>query len=261
MTKKPFIGLEKTASTNAFLLEKPEMERMGMVVSAREQTAGKGMGTNSWESAPGMNLTFSMGVDMSFMKAADQFLLSMAVPLGMIDVLDTFVERGPCLADSLMVKWPNDLVVDGRKLAGILINSTVHGQMMGVSVIGIGLNVNQMRFQDWPTNPVSLKMILGREVELEPLLHQLAEAVDRRVEMLRTPEGADLTRKAYLERLYRYHEWADYMVHGQKVKRYVTGIDQFGRLETLDESEMKYVYDIKEISVYPTTPADPSAIP
>ena len=60
MTKKPFIGLEKTASTNAFLLEKPEMERMGMVVSAREQTAGKGMGTNSWESAPGMNLTFSI---------------------------------------------------------------------------------------------------------------------------------------------------------------------------------------------------------
>lgn len=255
MSKITFIELEKTASTNAFLLEMPEKERVGMVVSAREQTAGKGMGTNTWESAPGMNLTFSMGVDMSFMPAADQFLLSQAVPLGLLDVLDRWLPK------KALVKWPNDIIIENRKLAGILINSTILGQMMGVSVIGVGLNVNQMRFQDWPTHPVSLKMILGREVELVPLLHQLAEAVDRHVEMLRTPEGAELTRKAYLERLYRYHEWANYMVHGQKVKRYVTGIDSFGRLETLDESEMKYVYDIKEISVYPTTPADPSAIP
>lgn len=255
MSKITFIELEKTASTNAFLLEMPEKERVGMVVSAREQMAGKGMGTNTWESVPGMNLTFSMGVDMSFMPAADQFLLSQAVPLGLLDVLDTL------LSSKAMVKWPNDIIIEDRKLAGILINSTIHGQMMGVSIVGIGLNVNQMQFQDWPTHPVSLKMVLGREVELDLLLHQLAEAVDRRVEMLRTPEGADLTRKAYLERLYRYQEWADYMVHGQKVKRYVTGIDPFGRLETLDESETKYVYDIKEISVYPTRPAGPSAIP
>ena len=247
MTKKPFIGLEKTASTNAFLLEQPEAERVGMVVSAREQTAGKGMGTNTWESAPGMNLTFSMGVDLSFMKAADQFLLSMAVPLGMIDVLDTFVERGPCLADSLMVKWPNDLVVDGRKLAGILINSTVHGQMMGASVIGIGLNVNQIQFQNWPTHPVSLRMVLGREVELEPLLRRLVDAVDRRVQLLRSAEGVATVKKDYLDRLYRYRVWADYEVAGQKVRRFITGIDPFGRLETIDESGEWFVYDIKEI--------------
>ena len=255
MLKKTFIELEKTASTNAFLLEIPEKERIGMVVYAREQTAGKGMGTNSWESVPGMNLTFSMGVDMSFLQAADHFLLSQAVPLGLLDVLDTM------LPVKALVKWPNDLIVEGRKLAGILINSTIHGQMMGVSVVGIGLNVNQIHFQDWPTHPVSLRMILGSEIELKPLLEQLVEAVVQRVEMLRTSEGVALVKKEYLKRLYRYHEWADYMVHGQKVKRYITGIDQFGRLETLDESGTKYVYDIKEISVYPTTLADPFAIP
>lgn len=241
MLKKTFIELEKTASTNAFLLEKPELERVGMVVSAREQTAGKGMGTNSWESAPGMNLTFSMGTDMSFMKAADQFLLSMAVPLGILDVLD---EKLPVKA---FVKWPNDIVVDGQKLAGILINSTIRGQMMGASVIGIGLNVNQMQFQDWPTHPVSLKMILGEDVALEPLLHQLADAVDRRVQLLRLPEGVAEIKKDYLDRLYRYRVWADYEVDGVKVRRFVTGIDPFGRLETIDESGEQYVYDIKEI--------------
>lgn len=233
-----YLFLDQTESTNAFLLEKAEPERVGLVVYAHEQTAGKGMGTNLWESASGLNLTFSMGVDLSFLKAADQFLLSMAVPLGMIDVLGV---------DSLMVKWPNDLVVDGRKLAGILINSTIRGDMMGVSVIGIGLNVNQIQFQDWPTHPISLKMILGHEVELEPLLRRLVDAVDRRVQLLRSVEGVASIKKDYLDRLYRYRVWADYEVDGVKVRRFITGIDSFGRLETIDESGERFVYDIKEI--------------
>lgn len=241
MSKISLIGIEKTTSTNAFMLEMPEAERVGKVVWTREQTAGKGMGANYWESAPGMNLTFSWGVDMSFLKAADQFLLSQAVPLGMLEVLDDLLPMRP------LVKWPNDIIVEGRKLAGILINSTIHGQMMGVSVVGIGLNVNQMQFQDWPTHPVSLQMILGKEVELEPLLHQLTDAVDRRVDMLRTPEGIALVRKEYLDRLYRYRVWADYEVAGEKVRRFITGIDEFGRLETLDESGTKHVYDIKSV--------------
>lgn len=242
-----YLFLDQTESTNAFLLEKPEPERVGLVVYAREQTAGKGMGANTWESASGLNLTFSMGVDLSFLKAADQFLLSMAVPLGMIDVLDAIVERGMGSADSLMVKWPNDIVFRGQKLAGILINSTIHGQMMGVSVIGIGLNVNQIQFQDWPTHPVSLKMILGHEVELEPLLRRLVDAVDRRVQLLRSVEGVASIKKDYLDRLYRYRVWADYEVDGVKVRRFITGIDSFGRLETIDESGERLVYDIKEI--------------
>lgn len=242
MSKKSFIELEKTASTNAFLQEMPEEERVGKVVYAREQTAGKGMGSNSWESEPGMNLTFSMGIDMSFLKAADQFLLSQAVPLGLLDVLDRIIP-----SDSLSVKWPNDLFYGERKLCGILINSTIRGQMMGVSVVGIGLNVNQMQFQDWPTHPISMKLILGREVALEPLLHQLAAAVDQRVQLLRSPEGVAKIKMDYLNRLYRYHTWADYEVAGQKVRRFITGIDSFGRLETVDESGTPYVYDIKEV--------------
>ena len=236
-----FLHHEQVGSTNVFLQEMPEQERISCVVFSDAQTTGKGMGSNSWESAPGLNLTFSMGVDMSFLPAADQFLLSQAVPLGMLDVLDGML---PVRA---FVKWPNYLVVKDGKLAGILINSTIHGQMMGTSVIGIGLNVNQMQFKDWPTHPVSLQMILGREVELEPLLHQLVDAVDHRVEMLRTQEGVALIRKEYLERLYRYHIWANYEVNGQKANRYVNGIDPFGRLETMDESGFQHVYDIKEI--------------
>lgn len=234
--------LDLIDSTNAFLLEKPERERVGMVVYAGEQTAGKGMASNIWESEPGKNLTFSMGADLSFLKAADQFLLSQAVPLGLLEVLDGIVPP-----EKLAVKWPNDLLYEGRKLCGILINSTIHGEMMGVSVIGIGLNVNQMQFKNWPTHPISLKEICGQELALEPLLRQLVAAVDRRICQLRTPEGVLAVREAYLRRLFQYHSWADYESDGLRIKRYITGIDPFGRLETLDEKGDKYVYDIKQI--------------
>lgn len=242
MTTFSFKYLEKVDSTNAFLLEMPEKERRDVVVYGYMQTAGKGMGANSWESAPGENLTFSMGIDMSFLHAADQFLLSQAVPLGLLDELDSMLP-----SDALKVKWPNDLYFGNRKLCGILINSTIHGMDMGVSVIGIGLNVNQMQFQDWPTHPISMRMMLNTEVPLEPLLKQLVTAVDRRIDLLRSPEGVEKIKSDYLRRLYRYRQWDDYETKEGNVKRYITGIDPFGRLETIDETGAKFVYDIKEI--------------
>lgn len=238
-----FLHLHEVDSTNAFLLRMQESVGIcGCVLSADVQTAGKGMGSNSWESESGKNLTFSMGMDLSFMKAANQFLLSQAVPLGLLDVLEESLPPA-----SLTVKWPNDLYYQDRKLCGILINSTIQGLDMGTSVVGIGLNVNQMQFQEWPSHPVSMKMILGKEVALEPLLKRLVDAVDRRVQLLRTTDGMAKVEQDYLNRLYRYHTWSDYEVNGQKVKRFITGIDVFGRLETLDESNQKCVYDIKEI--------------
>ncbi len=237
-----YTTLEIVGSTNVFLQERPEKERVGMAVRAVEQTAGKGMGNNGWESAPGMNLTFSMGLDLSFLKAADQFLLSEAVPLGLLEVLDPLVPDA-----GLQLKWPNDLVCEGRKLCGILINSTIHGAMMGTSVIGVGLNVNQMEFQPWPTRPVSLKRILGREVDLDPLWHQLVESIARQVEQLRTPEGITQIQTQYLNRMYRYRQWADYEVKGNPVRRFITGIDAFGRLLTMTESGETECYDVKQI--------------
>ena len=237
-----YLYLDTVDSTNAFLLRQREAERAGRVVLAREQTAGKGMGSNSWESQPGSNLTFSMGVDLSFLKAADQFLLSQAVPLGLLDCLDTLLPP-----EKLFVKWPNDLLFDGRKLCGILISSSIHGMEMGVSVIGIGLNVNQTQFLDWPTHPISLRMILEKEVPLEPLLHDLVDAVEARVEALKSPEGIEKTQMDYLRRLFLYHQWGDFETREGHVKLFVEGIDHFGRLITSDEQGITRVYDLKEL--------------
>ena len=228
-------------STNAYLQrQQSERDICNWVVSTDEQTAGKGMGSNGWESEVGKNLTFSLAVDVGFLPAERQFLLSEAVALGLYETLIPLIP-----VEKLHIKWPNDVFYETRKLAGILINSTIKANMMDVSIIGIGLNVNQIQFQDWPTHPISLKQITGKEYDLQPLLEQVAESIYNKVEVLKT-NPTDIEQE-YLKRLFRYRTWADYEVDGQVLRLFMTGIDPFGRLMLVDEAGDTYCFDIKEI--------------
>ena len=228
-------------STNAYLQrQQSERDIRNWVVSADEQTAGKGMGNNGWESEVGKNLTFSLAVDMGFLPAERQFLLSKAVPLGIIEVLDDILP-----SEKLSIKWPNDIYYENHKLAGILINSTIKANMMDVSIIGIGLNVNQTQFQNWPTHPISLKMITGKDYDLQPLMEQIAEHIIIKVELLKSNPTA--IERAYLKRLFRYQTWADYEVDGKALRLFMTGIDAFGRLQLVDEQQTLHCYEIKQI--------------
>ena len=232
---------EQIDSTNAFLQrQQSDCDIRNWVVSADEQTAGKGMGSNSWESEVGKNLTFSLAADMSFLPAERQFLLSEAVPLGIVEVLDKLLPT-----EKLCIKWPNDIYYGNRKLAGILINSTIKANMMDISIIGIGLNVNQMQFQDWPTHPISMKMITGEDYDLQLLLEQIAEHIIIKVEQLKSDPNS--IEQAYLKRLFRYRTWADYEVGGKVLRLFMTGIDPFGRLMLVNEANEPYCFDIKEI--------------
>ncbi len=233
---------EQIDSTNAYLQrQQSEHDIRNWVVSADQQTAGKGMGNNGWESEVSQNLTFSLAEDMSFLPAERQFLLSQTVPLGIAEVLDGILPAG-----KLSIKWPNDLLFENRKLAGILINSTIKAGMMDVSIIGIGLNVNQTQFQDWPTHPISLKMITDQTYDLQPLMEQIVEHIIARVEQLKSDPTS--IEQDYLKRLFRYRTWADYKVDGKVMRMMTTGIDKFGRLLLIDEEQNAHCYEIKQIS-------------
>ena len=232
---------DRIDSTNAYLQRlQSETDIRNWVVSADEQSAGKGMGNNGWESEVGKNLTFSLAVDMSFLPAEKQFVLSEAVPLGIIEVLDDILP-----AEKLSIKWPNDIFYENRKLAGILINSTIKANMMDVSIIGIGLNVNQTQFQDWPTHPISMKMIMGEDYDLLPLLEQIVEHLIIKVELMKSnPTSFE---QDYLKRLFRYRTWAEYEIGGKTLRLFMTGIDAFGRLQLVDEQQELHQYEIKQI--------------
>ena len=146
---------------------------------------------------------------------------------------------------SMRIMNGNDVFYENRKLAGILINSTIKANMMDISIIGIGLNVNQMQFQDWPTHPISMKMITGEDYDLQPLLEQIAEHIIIKVEQLRSnPTSIE---HDYLKRLFRYRSWADYEIEGKTLRLFMTGIDLFGRLQLIDEQHESHCYEIKQI--------------
>ena len=239
--KPTYYHFDQLDSTNAFLQRmQAEQDICGWVVWTDEQTAGKGLGSNGWESEQGKNLTFSMALDMGFLPAERQFLLSEAVALGIIEALDNLLP-----SEKLNIKWPNDIFYENRKLAGVLINSTIKANIMDVSIIGIGLNVNQMQFQDWPTHPISLKMITGKDYDLRNLLEHCVESINKKVDSLKSEPKA--IEEAYLLRLYRYRTWAEYEVGGKVLRLFMTGIDSFGRLMLVDEPNNSYCFDIKEI--------------
>jgi birA, biotin-[acetyl-CoA-carboxylase] ligase region len=239
-----YIHVSSTDSTNAYLQARlAQGESLdGTVVSTDFQRHGKGMDQNIWDSDPKRNLLFSMAIDMSFMKAKDQILLSQAVPLGIVHVLDKYLS-----SDLLRIKWPNDIYYTNKKLGGILINSTINGAMMGTSIIGIGLNVNQDIFPTYLPNPISLKVITHSDFILDNLLTDIVPSIDKSVDLLKEPYGADIIRKQYLDRVYLYNKFADYEIEGKLLSLKIVGINEFGHLQLVDSKGKKYSCDIKEI--------------
>lgn len=245
MTLK-YIHIEQTDSTNAYLQRLQATDDInGCVAVACRQTAGKGMGSNTWESAEGQNLTFSIALNMDFLPAAMQFQLSKAVPLGILKALHEAVPE-----KHFEIKWPNDIYCEGHKIGGILINSTIKNTMMDISIIGIGLNVNQLKFHDWPTHPASLRNLTGEIYELDSLLQSICQHLEGEWHKLKDCcEKNDFSQlnKDYLSHLFRYHTWADYDIGGNTKHLFMNGVDPFGRLQLSDENGSDSVFDIKEI--------------
>ena len=154
------IHLHQTASTNDYLRTLPSPQDDSMtVVYADWQTAGRGQGSNKWESEAGKNLLFSILVCPTTIDITRQFILSMAGALAVKAALDKYT-------DSIRLKWPNDIYWHDRKISGTLIETSVKGRTLARCIYGIGLNVNQREFHSDAPNPVSLYNIIGVELSL-----------------------------------------------------------------------------------------------
>ena len=172
------IHIDETDSTNRWLCNNPSLFRdnpslldnkggllsdneigNGVVVVADYQTAGRGCGTNRWESERGKNLLFSVMLHPENVPANRQFQISRAISLAIVDALGEWV-------GDLSIKWPNDIYWRNGKLAGILIENSLQGSMIRDSIIGVGLNVNQRAFHSDAPNPVSMYQLTGQETDI-----------------------------------------------------------------------------------------------
>lgn len=169
----------------------------GDCLRAIAQSAGRGQRGNSWESAPGQNLTFSLMLRPQHIPAARAFTVSMAVAVAIADTL-----AGEMILP-VQVKWPNDIYVGDRKICGILIENSLCGARIDSCVAGIGINVNQTRFVSDAPNPTSMALETGRSFVLESVLSKVIDSILQCVGDIDTPTS-DCTE---LHARYRAMQW------------------------------------------------------
>jgi len=235
---KNIIPSTNTWATNLLKHKRPPE---GTIITTKQQTAGRGHGANKWESKRGKNLTFSIILYPVFLKANEQFLLSMAISLGIKDFIELYV-------NNVYIKWPNDIYVSDDKIAGILIENSISGNDFDYCVAGIGININQEKFTRDTTNPISLVQLTGRKNSLDDSLNLLCKQLDFRYNQLREAKNRQIIKANYLNNLYHYHEFVQFRHENKIFTAKITGIDSSGRLIILHKNGETEKFGFHEVS-------------
>lgn len=235
------IRLQKTDSTNNYLhaLARPEQLGEGSVVWAEFQTAGRGQIGNSWESAEGENLTFSVVLYPTFLLANRQFLISQITALSVKQTLDRYV-------DDITVKWPNDIYWRDRKICGMLIENDLAGQFIYSSILGIGININQKEFKSNAPNPVSLYQIIGKRTDRENFLQEFLERLYANY-LLLLQEKEVLIQDVYRQSLYRREGFHLYEDANGRFEAAIEEIEPSGYLHLRLRDNTIRRYEFKEV--------------
>ena len=227
-----------TASTNDDARD--EKYREGDVVWADFQTAGRGQRGHEWHSRKGENLTFSVVLEPSFVPIAEQFSVSEVVALSLVDMLAEY-------GIEAKIKWTNDIYVSDKKLVGILIEHSLSLASLRRTVVGIGINVNQMEFDASLPNPVSMAQLLGGELDAEGVLRCFMIHLQRNYELLRGGAKSVLHDR-YNSLLYRKNEYHTYALpSGEKFRAKILGTAPSGALRLESEEGTTKDYLFKEV--------------
>ncbi len=207
------------------------------VVLADYQDAGRGQGSHVWVSEKHMNLLFSWIVFPAFLAVSDQFSLSKAVSLGIVDALGEIGLE----AD---IKWPNDILCKGRKIGGILIEHSIMGARLHSSIIGIGINVNQKEFPAFPFPASSISNELQKSQQLMDLFELVMEKLLRRYDQL--TERKEEIDMEYGERLFGLKTICEFQAGSEKFSGKIIGVNKVGELE-IDVSGNTRTYGFHEL--------------
>ncbi len=236
------IHLDTINSSNQYLKEmvKNKTIEEGTLVSAKEQTAGRGQRNNVWSSSFNQNLLISYVLYPDFLLAEQQFLISKIVALGIYDLLSENLE-------DVKIKWPNDIYVNDLKIAGVLIENSLTGANIDNTIVGIGLNVNQTSFSKSVPNPTSMKLEANRKFDTQYILLELCKKLDFWYNKLINGNNS-LIDESYKSALYKFGENCQYKDENGLFQAEITDIDNIGRLCLLDENGNEREYAFKEVA-------------
>jgi BirA family transcriptional regulator, biotin operon repressor / biotin---[acetyl-CoA-carboxylase] ligase len=247
MIPPEIIFLDEAESTNDYLQDLMLRDNLQpfTVISSEHQTRGRGRNDNVWHSEPSMNLTFSMYFKTCINETDKLFRMNKAVAVGIAVFLGKELHEY-----EIHIKWPNDILVSGRKIAGILIENIFSDEMIH-SIIGIGLNVNQLVFPETDYGAVSMKNLTGKEYQTHECLRALTKVLKHQIHISQSDQWQQISEQ-YHQLLFQRDEERPYLIDGVRCKAVILDVDEYGKLhvlntttrrkQLLDHGNVKYLF-------------------
>ncbi len=212
----------------------------GDIIVAERQEAGRGQRGHKWISGEGLNLTFSVVLTPDDFALRNQFLISQITALALCDMLKGY-------SIDARIKWTNDIYIGDKKIVGILIENRLAGDFLARSIVGIGVNVNQIEFDESLPNPTSMALCALREFERDEVLESFQKAFAERYSLLKSGEWEQI-RTEYNALLYRVNELHTYrLASGEVCRGVIRAVEPMGELVIEWESGKKGSYLFKEV--------------
>ena len=239
MIGRKIIQLDKVDSTNNYVanLLKDGAIDHGTVILADEQTSGRGQRGSEWTSKAGENVILSLYLDTAILSVNDQFILTQFISISVSNTCKKYNVNTE-------IKWPNDIYINNKKIAGILIENQIKGSNLNGSIIGIGLNANQMSFGQ--LNATSIKKETGQFVSTKEFVFSLINEMNIYWDMIYSNEFSILN-KLYLKNLWLLNKKAKYKDSEGEFEGIIKGTDEIGLLLLEKKGKIKK-YNLKEIS-------------
>ncbi len=215
----------------------------GDIVLADSQSAGRGQRGNAWASGAGENLTFSVVVEPAALPFEKSFLLSKATAVALVETLGDF-------GIGATIKWPNDIYVGERKVAGVLIENDLMGERLTKSVIGIGLNVNQQAFDLSLPNPVSMAQVGRSAFDRAQVFEKLLGRLWTRFSVFSDADfNAAALEACYFSLLYRQDGFSPYRdaVTGELFEARIEAVRPSGELILVRRDDTRKGFFFKEV--------------
>jgi BirA family biotin operon repressor/biotin-[acetyl-CoA-carboxylase] ligase len=244
------LELDSIGSTNNYAMHLLEEQRVeeGTVVITNFQSKGRGQDDNHWFSDRGLNLLFSVILYPGFLPASEQFIINKLLSLAILDFI-----RHMDKSKSTLIKWPNDIYIGNKKVAGILVQNSIQGNHIEHTIAGIGININQERFPDFDPPATSLKLEFGKTLQLKNSRSILFKKIALRYHQLKS--GArDTIHWDYLHALYRFNSWHEYKAGKRVFIARIIGVNEFGKLVLEEKNGNDMQYDIRGIRFLPDQP-------
>lgn len=241
---KNSIFLPEVESTNSYAIELLKNVNLveGTIVFTDFQSKGRGQRGMRWQAEPANNITCSIIVKPGFLAIENYFFLYKVAALACYDALTEFLNNGQF---DIKIKWPNDILVNRKKICGILIENILSDNQIVWSVIGIGMNVNQKQF-DPELNATSIKHLLDNEVDKSELQNRICALFEAYYIMLKQKEF-DKINTLYVSKLFALNDSCFVEYKGEKMKINVSHIQTNGLLVFKDEKLKVYEADVKDL--------------